>query len=624
MKSDGKVWDCKRCGRAGDFNSFLSQRMDDYRQNMIGEPPLFLSKDRGITPQTFRAWNVGWSDGMFMIPADGNSKGKLTDIHRYRIGSIPLSTSGSKKSLLRPRILHGSKRVWITEGEWDGMALFECLRKRKIMEDIYALPGANSFSAQTALMFHDLDVVVLMDNDEAGRNGAKRIAKLLSGVTRSLRFMNWPSTTPDKYDIRDLYKSHKYDAKKVLSFIKNNLEVSIFEEPVVPGEPISTEVIYRDECIREYQKWLHLPDPEILDIVFGTVFANRMKTDPTWMFIVAPPGGSKTEVLFTLAGSRGIVTASDLTPSSLMSGSNASGPGDPSLIPKLNGKTLIIKDFTTILTKSDDDKRMIFNYFREAYDGFIQKTFGNGVSRAYKSKFGIIAGVTPKIEEYSSMNSVLGERFLKYKIKYEGGNGVRRGTDMIFRALENLNAESFMREHLRSVAEKVQNRIITDEHMPQVEGPMVEKFMLLAQWVATLRGSVPRERYTRTLISKPVIEIGTRLAKQIYSLSFGITIFKQQEYVQEDTFNTIMSVAKDTVPDRIEEVVHRMYMQEGRSLTIQRLADLTHFPEPSLRIMLDDMILLGIMEKHQNQWKLNSDIYSIIDRLELYKMSVGI
>ena len=48
--------------------------------------------------------------------------------------------------------------------------------------------------------------------------------------------------------------------------------------------------------------------------------------------------------------------------------------------------------------------------------GKFNKVFGNGIIRDYKSKFGIIAGVTPAIDTFSALHAGLGERFLKFRM----------------------------------------------------------------------------------------------------------------------------------------------------------------------------------------------------------------
>ena len=70
------------------------------------------------------------------------------------------------------------------------------------------------------------------------------------------------------------------------------------------------------------------------------------------------------------------------------------GDNDPSLIPKLDGKVLVIKDFTVILKERHEIASAILSQLRDAFDGSIRKAFGTGKDKKYNAKFGVIAAVT--------------------------------------------------------------------------------------------------------------------------------------------------------------------------------------------------------------------------------------
>src|SRR6185295_20396517 len=122
---------------------------------------------------------------------------------------------------------------------------------------------------------------------------------------------------------------------------------------------------------------------------------------------------------------------------------------EPSLIPRLNEKVLVIKDFTSILGMNDNDKEEIFSILRDAYDGFCGKVFGNGVERSYKSRFTVIAAVTPSIYDLGPRHSALGERFLKFMM----GDNLHHDQEeeIISRAIENVDRDSKIRTELSLV-----------------------------------------------------------------------------------------------------------------------------------------------------------------------------
>jgi len=638
---ESMLWDCKRCGRSGNFDMFLSLISRKYAASLIEGPITVLSEDRGLRPQTFRAWGVGWSGSFYSIPARGNEKGITTDIHRYIIPSAglkkkrTLSTSGSHLSFFVPERLRSTRVIWVAEGEWDGMAIWECLRRMKRHDDVCASPGAGNFPNKLIEGFYGRDIIVIPDNDEAGIRGAHRINRLLAGAVQQIRFLHWPPGYPEKFDFRDLYLQTGKNPATTLKFVDERLRetppqligdgttptatgaAGVSAPPNPTGEGVPPDVV-----ISQYRKWLHISNPEILDVLFGSIFANRISADPLWIFLVAPPGGSKSELIMSLNDAPLIYITTSITPKTLISGANFAGGGDPSLIPKLDGKVLAIKDFTTILSMDVTSRDTILGQFRDAYDGETSRDFGNGIVRRYKSTFGVLAGVTPIIERWAGVSGVLGERFIKYRIKQAAR--ISGGAAVIDKALENITKESKMRTSLRATAKAVLDRPVSDENVPTIPIEMRDRIRRLAQWIAGLRGVVDRERYTGLVTFKPMHEIGTRLAKQFATLALGIGIWKWESEISMSTYETIVQVACDTAPDRVEEVVKQMYLR-GRDdyVTAKEVSEWTRFPEATTRHILQDLNLLRVIKKQpdvrRGSWHLSESVLSLMDYLHLYK-----
>src|SRR5262249_23758004 len=143
-----------------------------------------------------------------------------------------------------------------------------------------------------------------------------------------------------------------------------------------------------------YCRHLHLPEPDVVDVTLAVPAGNKLlKTDSLWLFLKGPPGSGKTEMMNALKGlPEWAMLVSNLTPAALISGF-----GDPtkdrtgqSLLPQLDGKTLIVKDFTTILSMNPTARDEIFGILRDAYDGHASKNFGTG-RREYDSRFNLLA-----------------------------------------------------------------------------------------------------------------------------------------------------------------------------------------------------------------------------------------
>ncbi len=105
----------------------------------------------------------------------------------------------------------------------------------------------------------------------------------------------------------------------------------------------------------------------------------------------------KTELIRSFELVPDIYSSSTLSPRRLISGARVEGDCDSSLLPKLDGNILFIKDFTTILTLPAGERREILGTLRDIYDGYSSKEFGHLGHVSIRSRFGMIAGVNPAV-----------------------------------------------------------------------------------------------------------------------------------------------------------------------------------------------------------------------------------
>ena len=131
------------------------------------------------------------------------------------------------------------------------------------------------------------------------------------------------------------------------------------------------------------------------------------------------PGGIKSETLRSFCSYPRAYSLDTLTKSTLVSGMAEKDKDTGEMVPiagimqDLDGKVLVLKDFTTILSTNEDTRTEIYGQLRSAYDGYFEKAFGTMRRKvSVHSTFGIVAGVTPIISKYTRLHNLLGERFL--------------------------------------------------------------------------------------------------------------------------------------------------------------------------------------------------------------------
>lgn len=626
-----RAWDCKHCQISGGVKHFLALAVSFAQSQFKGAVVVKLMKDHPpITAATLRKWGVGYNPytDRYIIPAYCGDGSVLTDVRIYKLDGRPISTAGCMSGLIGwDRLQHADdgQSIAICEGEWDGMALDPFFNGV-----VVAVPGAGVFKTGWIQAFQGRDVFVMYDHDEPGAAGMAKVKASLHHVARTVAFMNWPENLSIGYDVRDYCLDHPKEEHEIFRFLgpgppSHNVRVSDTQGVNAIEQPASYtgDGTPAQQVVEAYRKWLHVPDENVIDMMYGAVFANRLPGDPLWMFFVAPPGWCKTELLLTLSEGPGITTTTSLTPQTLVSGANFAGGGDPSLIPRLDGKVLIIKDFTTILNKMFAEREEIFGILRDAYDGKTEKIFGNGVVRRYKSKFGVLAAVTPVIEMMSETHPAMGERFLSYKFPLN--RCPLSNVEYVRRAMANVTHETTMRAELLEVGKAALNRKF--EAFPMVPEEIQTKILYAAQWVAMMRGSVLREKYTGDVAFKPFQELGTRLAKQLQKQAMGVAMFRGAGQVSDMHYKQIIKLAKDTVPTKYEElfrlILHDKYARTN-GVTAQEAAKLTETPVGLVRRTLEDLHLLRVLhtdgDSMHRRWIVREDMIEVVQRAGLYNV----
>lgn len=345
----------------------------------------------------------------------------------------------------------------------------------------------------------------------------------------------------------------------------------------------------RDEILSTFNKWLHIEDEDGIDIIFATAIASMIPGDPIWLFVVASPGATKTEIVRAFDGPH-IYPVDWITPQSLISGFRAKKGVNIDILPDLDGKLLVIKDFTTILEKPEKTKDDLFSSLRAAYDGSLAIAFGSGVKRkAVTARFGILAAVTQAIDKYYKIHTLLGERFLKLRPFTDRKQAVKS-------AIKHSGQENAMREETKEVI-----RIALDFYKLRAKNPRqpsddtAEKIGALADLTAILRTGIPRG-HGHEIRHEPEPEVGTRLGKQFIRMAQALLTYGAYDY------SKIVRLAEDTVPKPRIRIIRAL--QKHGKLSTTDLVDTARLPKFVVLDTGEELNVLGVIER-----RLDSDTY---------------
>jgi len=351
-----------------------------------------------------------------------------------------------------------------------------------------------------------------------------------------------------------------------------------------------------------FEYWLYLgeEDIEVLDVVLAAALDRDIPGDPFWLYLVAPSGGIKTEFVRALNKYPPIYTIDTLTVNTFISGKVEKDKETGEIYPvagildQLDGKVLVIKDFTVVLSSLDATRTEIYGQLRAIHDGYFEKGFGTLKEPIrVTARIGLIVAVTPAIDRYTKAHNLLGERFLKARLHPESQKTAER-------AFKNLGQEEKMREDLSTATAYYLNRVRSTRPFPRVTGQQMKDLIQIARYIALMRTRI-MGRYHQGLLVEPYLtepEVPTRVVKQLKKLAIGLALVRQHNVeVTEEDMKTIKRMAKDcSIPVR-QKIVDGLgtFLDEKGALVFE-LQETTKLPRNTINNELIKMQLLGIVE----------------------------
>lgn len=184
------------------------------QEDKIPTAAKFLA-ERKISKEVCRKYSVGaysyeGDDGAhfenIFFPVTFDDKGNAISF-KLRITKNGLKEKEPKNygtaGIFPAEVLRENKSIVLAEGEGDALSLISAG-----IPAVTNTSGAGTFREAWREYFLGKDVIVFYDNDEAGRNGARKAAAMLFGYAANVRVAEWGSE-PDKYDIGDFMKDDR-------------------------------------------------------------------------------------------------------------------------------------------------------------------------------------------------------------------------------------------------------------------------------------------------------------------------------------------------------------------------------------------------------------------------------
>ena len=218
-KDEGHVFSCWKCKQAGNALSYMREWYAQLPDLTMPQAKQFIQLKPGVSPSVLRSEGIKFDGGYFWFPVR-NAKKDIIALHRYctASGIIYASPQPYSCSILGLSQLTGAEEIWVAEGHADYLVLRQLLSSVQNAPDMLGTCGS-AFSGAYIHVLEHKHVVLLFDNDDAGKQGVLSVARRIktSGHTvKTLQYLDWSKVTvpahavlPNKYDLRDMYNDLK-------------------------------------------------------------------------------------------------------------------------------------------------------------------------------------------------------------------------------------------------------------------------------------------------------------------------------------------------------------------------------------------------------------------------------
>jgi hypothetical protein len=320
------------------------------------------------------------------------------------------------------------------------------------------------------------------------------------------------------------------------------------EEPAAQPKPESAPEPPPRYTLEEvhivFRKWFGAGyELDVIDAVLAAAAAERLSGDPLWLLVVSGPGNTKTETVQSTSGAGAYVTSTIASEGALLSAypkkahaKNATG----GLLRRIGDRgTLVIKDFTSILSGERTTRGGVLAALRKIYDGRWERNVGTdgGMSLCWTGRIVVIAAVTTAWDAAHVVVSAMGDRFVLIRSDSTTGR-IEAGTQ----AINNTGNEVPMRAELAKAVGGLIGHINEVGH--QLDPAQIKQLVAAANIVTYARTAVERD-CRGDVVDAHAPEAPTRFAKQLAQMVRGGVAIGMTEPA---AMRLALRCARDSIP----------------------------------------------------------------------------
>lgn len=663
IRADTGQWRCFVCNQGGEVSekgnrggnvyTFIRHLWEEGREDAETRIDN-LQRARGILyKSSLLEWGISVNKitGEWIVPGYDEDREIMT-LYHYTHDNLTkkmrlFATAELGQQLCLPETFDESlDTIYVCEGVWDAIALYEALRFTKKEVEGYALTGAipsslgakanvvaipscNVFKDEWFPLFAGKKVIFLFDNDHprlhpktkqpvppAAFEGLRAIVARLASTAEhrptSIHWLEWgpdgyDQEFPSGYDVRDVITSEEAprDRVKRLWWIlekikpipaewvggrsKESEATGQLQLQLLPCHNYKTLYGAFNKCLV-----FHEGLDRALSIMLAIIVSTKAGGDQLWGTFIGPPACGKSTLCEAISTAIRWVTAKS-TIRGFHSGykSDAAGKEDNSLIPLIADKTLVTKDGDTLMTSPN--LAQILAEARDLYDRTSRSHYRHGMSRDYQglNMTWILCG-TGGLADIDT--SELGQRFIKIKIM----DKIDRDQEWMILLHKAKQADRAMDHESDGKPETNQDPDTTHayqlcggyvEYLRSNAGELLKGIELSNEVYVQCAKLATFVAYLRARPSKKQKEnaereFGTRLTSQFVRLTKCLCVVLNVKTATPDVMRRVWQTAMDTAQGRVMRLIELMIPTGTKGCDVRALSHTLGEEEQEIKSLL--------------------------------------
>jgi len=445
---------------------------------------------------------------------------------------------------------------------------------------------------------------VLDGVEEGTRNGAA--ASLAGKLIAELKRDEWETVAWKLLLSWNLTNKPPLEESELRGVFESICQRELAKKPQLTGTTDKNILVTLDEALESVEKVL--PGKRDLTLLAMATSVSHLidKKTPLWLMFVGVPSSAKTEVVRMVGGVEWVFFLDALTENAFVSGMRDS----KDLLPILDGKCLVVKDFTTTLSQKEETVKKILGDLTSIYDDSFTKHSPMRGTVEYHSFFSLLGCVTPQaLNRHQRYMNQIGPRFLFFRVPSSSQEEVEKSFEVLWSASDNRinfkTAHEAVSGYCSGLKEKLEKAVFVREN-----SETRELLNNLARFISRARGMVLtrsaefiNSENEKVQFYEPVeiqVEEPFRALQQLRVLARSLAVVQGRQEVEVEDLKLVRQVALSSMPaDR--SLLLSVILSKDTFWTAKQVSDVIGISHKTAVRQLDELVTLKILVKYGYQ-----------------------